>query len=290
MATIREKGYAHWDGTLAERRYPWGPITRTGIRLAFRKKMFRFFFAGAFLPAFLALGGLYISERLEDFKALVQSNRALLRIDPKYFAGFMTNTAVLFSLIFVLVFAASGLIADDLKHNSLQLYFSRPIRKKDYILGKMSVVAFFVLILTAVPYLVLVVFKLIFAGSFQFFLEYPWLPLSVLGYSALLTVFFAFYILLLSALSKNTRYVIVLIWGTYLFSDALSGILFETFRQRAMILFSLRANLQQAGAFLFGQKLPHPVPAVWSFAVLAGICVLAAFVLHRKTRGVEVIK
>lgn len=290
MATIREKGYTHWDGTLAERRHPWGPITRTGIHLAFRRKMFRFFFTGAFLPAFIALGGLYVSERLEDFKALVRSERALLNINPKYFAGFLTNPAVLFSLIFVLVFAASGLIADDLKHNSLQLYFSRPIRKKDYLLGKMSVVAFFVLILTAVPYLVLVVFKLIFAGSFQFFLDYPWLPLSVLGYSALLTVFFAFYILLLSALSKNTRYVIVLIFGTYLFSDALSGILFETFRQPAMVLFSLRANLQQAGAFLFGQKLPHPVPAVWSFAVLAGICLLSAVVLNRKTRGVEVIK
>jgi ABC-type transport system involved in multi-copper enzyme maturation permease subunit len=290
MATIREKGYAHWDGALAERRFPGWPITRTGIQLAFRKKRFRFFFAGAFLPAFVALGGLYVSERLEDFKALVQSNRDLIKIDPKYFAGFMTNTAVLFSLVFILVFAAAGLIADDLKHNSLQLYFSRPLRKKDYLLGKMSVVAFFVLVLTAVPWLLLVVFKLIFAGSFQFFLEYPWLPLSILGYSALLTVFFAFYILLLSALSKNTRYVIILIWATYLFSDALSGILFETFRQPAMVLFSIRANLQQAGAFLFGQRLPHPVPAVWSFAVLAGICLIAAFVLNRKTRGVEVIK
>jgi len=32
------------------------------------------------------------------------------------------------------------------------------------------------------------------------------------------------------------------------------------------------------------------VPAVWSFAVLAGICLLAAAVLNRKIRSVEVIK
>jgi len=44
--TIREKGYAHWDGQLKERRFSWAPITGLGIRLAFRKKMFRFFFAG----------------------------------------------------------------------------------------------------------------------------------------------------------------------------------------------------------------------------------------------------
>jgi hypothetical protein len=57
-----------------------------------------------------------------------------------------------------------------------------------------------------------------------------------------------------------------------------------------MTLFSISANLQQAGAFLFGQKPPHAVPAVWSFAVLAGICALSAVVLSRKTRSVEVIK
>jgi ABC-type transport system involved in multi-copper enzyme maturation permease subunit len=290
MATIREKGYAHWDGALAERRHSWWPITRTGIQLAFKKKSFRFLFAGAFLPAFVALGGLYVSERLEDFKWLVQSNRTMLNIDPNYFRNFLTSNFLLFSVILVLVFAAAGLIADDLRHNSLQLYFSRPLGKKDYLLGKMSVIAFFVLVLTALPWLLLFVFKLIFAGSFKFLLDYPWLPLSILGYSALLTVFFAFYVLLLSSLSKNTRYATILVFATYLFSDALFGILSETFHEPAMALFSLRANLQQAGAFLFGQKLPFAVPAVWSFAVLAGICILSAFVLSRRIRGVEVIK
>lgn len=290
MATVKEKGYSHWDGTLGGRRFPWWPITRTGIQLAFKKKAFRFFFAAAFLPAFVALGGLYVSERLEDFKALVQSNRTLLAIDPGYFKTFLTNGGALFGLILVLVFAAAGLIADDLKHSSLQLYFSRPLRKRDYLVGKMSVIAFFVLILTAVPYLVLVLFKLVFAGNLKFLAEYPWLPLSILGWSAFLTVFFAFYVLLLSASSRNTRYVSVLIFATYLFSDALGGILLAIFRTPYVWLVSLRANLQQIGAFLFGLKLPLAVPAGWSFAVLAGICVLSAAVLSRKVRGVEVIK
>ena len=290
MATIREKGYSHWDGQLAERRHPWWPITRTGIRLAFRRKAFKFVFAGAFVPSFAALVGLYISERLEDFKAIVRSSETLITITPKYFKTFFTSEGLLFLIILVLCFAGAGLIADDLKHNSLQLYFSRPLGKRDYLIGKMSVVFFFVLILTAAPGLLLFIFKLIFAGSFKFFLDYPWLPLSILGYSALLTVFFAFYVLLLSASSKNARYVSILVFASYIFSDVLYGILHETFRKPAMALFSIRANLQQAGAFLFGERLPFAVPAVWSFAVLAGICVLAAVVLNRKTRSVEVIK
>ena len=290
MATIREKGYSHWDGRLAGRRLPWWPITRTGIQLAFRKKRFKFVFAGSFVPAVVFLVGLYISERLEDFKSFLQGSDRLLNITPNYFKTYFTNDSLLFLIVLVLGFAAAGLIADDLKHNSLQLYFSRPLRKKDYLLGKMSVIFFFVLILTAVPGLLLLIFKLIFAGSFKFFLDYPWLPLSIFGYSVLLTVFFAFYVLLLSSLSKNTRYVTILVFMIYIFSDILFGILSGIFRKPAMALFSIKANLQQAGAFIFGQKLPFAVPAVWSFLILAGICVLSAAVLNRKIRSVEVIK
>lgn len=290
MAVVREKGYTHWDGRLVERRFPWLPIARTGVRLTFRKKAFKFFFAFAFLPPFVALGGIYVSERLEDFKAIVQSNRALLNIDPRYFQAFLTNPSVLFSLLVVLVFAGAGLIAEDLRHSALQLYFARPLRKKDYVLGKMSVVAFFVLVLVALPWLLLVVFKLIFAGSLAFLVQYPWLPLSIAAYAALLTVFFGCYVMLLSSSSRNTRYVVVLIFGVYYFSDVLSEILKGIFRDPHTALFSLRANLQQAGAFLFGQKLPHDFAAGWSFLVLAAVCGLAAVVLHRRIRSVEVIK
>lgn len=290
MATVRAKGYTHWDGKPVERRFPWWPITRTGIQLAFRKKRFKFVFAMSFVPAIVFLVGLYISERVEDFKAFVQGGDRLLNITPDYFKIYMTNDSLLFLIVLVLVFAGAGLVADDLKHNSLQLYFARPLQKKDYLLGKMSVVAFFVLILTALPGLVLLIFKLVFAGSFRFFLDYPWLPLSILGYSALLTVFFAFYVLLLSSLSKNSRYVMILVFMAYLFSDILFGILYGIFRKPPLALFSIKANLQQAGAFLFGQKLPFAFHAGWSFLVLAALCALSAFVLDRKIRSVEVIK
>jgi len=290
MATIREKGYYHWDGRLEDKRVPWWPITRTGIQLAFKKRLFKFFFAGAFLPSVVALAFIYISERLEDFKSMIGSSKRLISIDPKFFMTYATNDGLLFLIIMVLVFAGAGLVADDLKHNSLQVYFSRPLRKKDYLLGKMSVIFFFVLVLTLVPALLLVVFKLIFAGSFKFLIDYPWVLLSIVAYTTVLTLFLAFYTLLLSALSKNSRYVMILIFMIYLFSQILYGILFSIFRTPYMALFSIKENLQQVGAFLFAQKPAHAVPVIWSFLVLTALCILSASVLHRKIRGVEVIR
>jgi len=290
MATVRQKGYYHWDGRLAESRFRWWPITRTGIKLAFRKKGFRFLFAASFLPAVGFLTAIYVSERLEDFKFMMRGSDRLIKIDPGFFNTYLTNSSVLFLVIMVIVFGCAGLIADDLKHNSLQIYFARPLRKEDYLLGKTAVVAFFVLVLTFIPGLLLFLFKLVFAGSFRFFLDYPWLVPEIALDSIVLAVFFACYTLLLSASSKNSRYVMILIFTVYLFSYILYVILHSIFRTPYTALVSVLADIQQVSAFIFGQKPPHAVPVFWSFLVLAAVCGLAAFVLKKKVRGVEVIR
>ncbi len=70
-------------------------------------------------------------------------------------------------MVMILVLAGAGLIADDLKFNSLQLYFSRPLRKRDYLAGQAADGRLlFLLILTLVPGLLFIIFKIIFSGSF----------------------------------------------------------------------------------------------------------------------------
>lgn len=288
--TIREKGYAHWDGELKERTFPWWPVTRLGIRLAFKKKYFKFGFFLSLIPAFVFLVGIYISERIEDFRHMIREAPQFLQITPGYFRTYMTGDFLLFMIVMILVFSGAGLISDDLKFNALQLYFSRPLKKKDYFIGKASVVLFFLLILTLVPGIIFIIMKLLFAGNFRFLAAYPWLILSVVLYSLLVTVFFSFYTLFLSSVSTNRRYVSILIFAVYFFSDILFGIFFGIFRDDYFSLLSLKNNLQQMGAAIFRQKLPFQVPWYLSFLVLCAVCVLAGVVLKRKVKGVEIVK
>ncbi len=288
--TIREKGYYHWDGQFLERRRPWWPITRLGIKLTFKRKFFKFVFSSAMLPAVVFLAGIYISERLDDFQNMVRRESVLLDIGPKYFGNYLTADFLLFMTVMILVFCAAGLVADDLKHNALQLYFARPIRKRDYFLGKAGVLWFFLLILTLVPGLLFILFKLIFSGSFALLRSYPWLPLSVLAESLVLTVFFSLYTLLLSSLSANRRYVSIMIFGVYIFSDVLFGIFYGLVRSPYLALVSIKANLQQVAAFLFGQTPAYAVSWVYSILILAAICVASVLVLNRRIKGVTVVR
>jgi ABC-type Fe3+-siderophore transport system permease subunit len=132
--------------------------------------------------------------------------------------------------------------------------------------------------------------KLLFAGSFQFLRQFPWLPFSVVAYSAFIILFFTFYTLLLSSLNKNRRYVAVLIFGLYVFTDILFGIFHGIFRNPYFALLSIKNNLKQVGAVLFGQEPQYDIPWVLSLLILAAFCTFSAFVLNKKIRGVEVVK
>lgn len=288
--TVREKGYTHWDGELKPARRPWWPITRLGIKLAFKKKYFKFIYFSAFVPAFVFLIGIYISERIEDFQWMIRDSTRILEVNPRFFNQYFSSDFLLFLMVMILLVSGAGLISDDLKYNSLQLYLARPLRKKDYLAGKAAVLVFFLFSLTILPGLVFIIFKLLFAGNFSFLSSYPWLPLAVIGYSLLLTAFFCLYTLLLSSLSKNRRYVSVLIFAVYLFSDILHGFFYENFKQPAFALISIKVNLQQMGAFFFRQKPVYAVAWYLSFLILSSVCLVAAVVLRRKVKGVEVVK
>ncbi|MFC2158803.1 ABC transporter permease [Acidobacteriota bacterium] len=288
--SIKEKGYTHWDGELKPGRFPWKPITRYGIKLTFQKKFFKLFYFITLIPAVVYLAGVYVSERLEDFQFMFEGDNLPLNVNPAYFKSYLTGDFILFMIVMILVFAGAGLISDDLKHNSLQLYFSRPIKKRDFFIGKSAVLIFYLLLVTLIPGLIIFIFKLIFAGSFKFFLQYPWLLLSIVGYSILITGFFSCYALFLSAMSKNRRYVAIMIFGVYIFSDILYEIFNGIFHRPEFSLLSVKANLQQVGAAMFKQPLPHNVSWILSLFVLSGFCLLAIFILSRKVRGVEVVK
>lgn len=288
--SIKEKGYTHWDGELEARRFPWTPIMRTGIRLTFKKKFFKLFFFLNLVPAVIYLAGIYISERLEDFEFMIRESSMPFSVNPGYFNSFLSGSYLLFMIVMILVFAGAGLIAEDLKHHSLQLYFSRPLRKWDYFMGKTSIVVFFLMIVTLIPALIMLLMKFIFAGNFKFLQTYPLLPLSIIGYSILLTAFFSCYALFLSALSRNPRYVAVIIFGLYLFSDILFAIFNGIFRKPAFALLSIKANIQQIGAAFFGAKMPYDVPWIYSFVILGLFCVISMVFLAKRVREVEVVR
>ena len=104
------------------------------------------------MGSFFCLTGGVGLLRFPDFYSRIHSasltdtlGASLILIGLMFQAGWGIVSA---KLVMILVFCGAGLISDDLKFNSLQLYFSRPITKRDYFLGKASVIVFFLFFVT----------------------------------------------------------------------------------------------------------------------------------------------
>src|SRR5919201_3649108 len=112
---IYDLSYRHWSGEWTSHPYRWWVITRQGINLLGRKTRFLALMILSSFPFFVRCVMLYLSTVLGRFP--------LLTIDAKFFEDFL-NQQRFFALI-IAIYAGAGLIANDLKTNALQIYFSK---------------------------------------------------------------------------------------------------------------------------------------------------------------------
>ena len=99
------------------------------------------------------------------------------------------------------------LISQDLRFNAMPLYLSRPVRRFDYFLGKLGVIAVYLSAVMIVP--VLLAFVLGFAFSLDpLVLRDTWrVLLGSLAFGAIVVVSAGRLMLAISSLSRNSRYV-----------------------------------------------------------------------------------
>src|SRR5262249_58736949 len=64
-----------------------------------------------------------------------------------------------FFVFVITIYVGAGLIANDRRANALQTYLPQPLIRSEYILGKLSLLFVFLLLVTLVPALLLLVLK-----------------------------------------------------------------------------------------------------------------------------------
>jgi len=151
---IFDQGYQHWSGHLTGHTWRWLAITRRGVRNALETRWIRLFLFVAWLPALLLAFLLCLWGLLERQSALIDSIRPMLQFlgqpilaGPREFRieiwticySYFLLYELRFSMVLILL-VGPNLISQDLRYNALPLYFSRPLRRIDYFLGKLGII------------------------------------------------------------------------------------------------------------------------------------------------------
>src|SRR5436190_1562162 len=160
---IFDQGYQHWKGPLAGHAWRWLAVARHGVRATLKGRIVKGLLFLAWVPAIalvvvLATWGLLEQQAESVLTFLRRVLPAEVIARPQDFRAAVWTVAYMFffkaelacSLFLVLV-VGPNLISRDLRFNALPLYFSRPLRRIDYFLGKLGVIGFFLLATLVAP-------------------------------------------------------------------------------------------------------------------------------------------
>ncbi len=322
---IFEQGYQHWHGRLSGHAGRWLTITRRGVRAQLRHRGTRFVVLGALVPALALAGAMVLWGLLEQksslvmpFVAAIQGLPEELKSGPKNFRGpvwvvafyFFFQVQIFFSMLLV-VFVGPNLISQDLRFNALPLYFSRPLRRSDYFLGKLGVIAVYLAAVTIAPAVLAYLLGLGFSLDPGVLRDTARLLGASVVYGVVVVLSAGALMLALSSLSRNSRYVGAMWIAVWLVGDAAAGVVHDTAGVRWGWLLSYTTNLKRIGAFLLGTdaalerlgglfpnrrgqnpfaSLIDPFPWYWSAGVLAALFGISLWILTLRVKSLDRLK
>ena len=277
---IYEQAYRRWEAREPLRRLRSWPITREGLRLILSKRAFLALIVGAWLPFVWRLGQIYIVTRFPQA-------RQWLPDGAQVFGEFLNgqlNLAMLLS-----IFGGAGLVANDLRTGAILVYLSRPLTRRDYVVGKMGVLAALNLAVTLLPGLVLYLAAVALLPDRFLKLEQAWIGPAIVAQSLLIAVAISLLTLAVSSLARSARVAGVALMALWVTLEITRVVASNVFDRPEVGLLSLQGDVRAMGRALFG--IPEgPVFWVWPLLVLVVASLGCLAILRARVRAVEVVQ
>jgi len=278
---IYDQGYRRYEAREPLHQLRFWPITREALRLVLAKRAFLGLLAVSFLPFVVRVIQVYVVTRFPEAGRV-------LPVDGRLFGEFL-NQQIGFTIL-LSIFGASGLIANDLRTGAILVYLSRPLTRRDYVLGKLGVPLALNLAVTLVAALALYGAALGLAPDQFFQWELAWIGPAIVAHSLTISLFVSLLVLAVSALSRSARVAGLGFFGLIFGLEMVRLILQHGFGRPEAMLVSPLADLRSLGAALFGIADPElTMPWVAPAAVLLVIALACLAILRARVRAVEIV-
>jgi len=287
---IYVQSYRTYDGE-ARGRFRWVTMVRQELRVLFKVRTFVVLFVIGYLHACFRMLQVVAYDTIvsDPNSPLYQALRqiAALEVNERMFFDFLRIQSGLVFLTTIL--AGAGMICDDVKNNLMEIYFSKPLTWRDYVMGKVMTVVCVGLGFTAVPALLCLILHNALVPSFATLAATYWIAGSIIAFSLVLVLPCALGVLASSALSRSDRYasiaVFMLLFGDLMLGGMLSDLLHQ--RNYSIVAFPLAIN--RIGEALFRERqVSFDISWEWSGLYVLVVCVVALWIICRMVRRAEV--
>ncbi|MBV8880290.1 MAG: ABC transporter permease subunit [Planctomycetaceae bacterium] len=281
---IYDQSYTPWTGTYSSRLARVRAMIAMELGLPFRNTWILITVLAAFsiVGSWLLLLFLATSSQVPPIFAV--GNHI-------YREGFLNNP--MFSMILMVLAATVGasLIARDVRHRALLMYFSRSITRADYLVGKFLALVLFLLLVTLGPALLLFLGQLGMSQERLTTLDRLTDLGSIVLHSVILTVPMSAVVLAFSSLTKRT-YLAAILWVIFYFlSSSLAPTLTFALKSDWPKMLSWPNLTAHLGDLCYAQRTPsNPILdcGAWPpLLILGSITMLSLALVWRRLRSTE---
>ena len=279
---IYEQSYRRYEARGPLRTVRFWPITREALRLILSRR--------AFLGLLLVGWGQFLVRVVQVYAVTRFPQMGnVLPVDGRMFGQFL-GIQTIFTL-FISIFGGAGLIANDLRTGAILVYLSRPLTRRDYVLGKLGVLLALNLSVTLVPALLLYLIALALAPEQFATWKLAWIGPAVVLHSLVLSLVMSLLSLAISSLSRSARVAGLGFFGFVFGLEIVRGVLRAVYDRPEAALVSIQGDLQSLGNTLFGitDRAFH-LPWAYPAAVLAVVSLGCLAVLRARVRAVEIVR
>lgn len=279
---IYDQGYRRYEARGPLRRARFWPITREALRLILARRAFLGLLMIAWVPFLARVIQVYVVTRFPEAGRV-------LPVDGRLFGEFLAQQSVF--TLFLSVFGGAGLIANDLRTGAILVYLSRPLTRRDYVLGKLGTLLALNFSVTLLPGLLLYAISVALAPELFLKWELGWIGPAIVLQSVVISLVTSLVALAISSLSRSARVAGLAFFGLVMGLELVRGILRAVYDRPESLLVSLQASMQAVGNALFGIRdrafvLPWAQPAF----TLALVCLVCLAVLRSRVRAVEIVR
>ena len=278
---VYDQSYRRYQARRPLRDLRFWPITREALRMILNRRAFLGLIALCWLPLVGRAIQVYIVTRFPEASRIAP-------VDGRLFGEFLNGQIL--STLLLTVFGGAGLIANDLRSGAIVVYLSRPLTRRDYVLGKLTVLLLLNLSVTLAPALLLYAVALALAPDVLWRWDLAWIAPAILLQAVVASAAVSLLALAISAVSRSARAAGLAFFALMVASNLVLMLLRRVYDVPALLLFSVWDDLTRLSAALFGAStrsagLPW-VDAALALAAIAGCCLL---VLRARVRAVEIV-
>jgi ABC-type transport system involved in multi-copper enzyme maturation permease subunit len=203
--------------------------------------------------------------------------------------GQVMSLQVFFALLLAAV-VGSRMISTDLSEKSYNLYFARPLTKRDYLAGKFGIVGAILSLATIVPTLVTYSFLLLLSDiSGTYLVDHLWVWGAIIGNGLVIVLTLGTLSLAFSSLTARRFYAAAAMVVIYLVTAIMGQIVMGAFESKYGRLIGISDNFDVVGrnAFDIANNIDLSFPWYYSLAALAAIWAVCTFLVWYKVERTE---